>query len=192
MAENLKADSPVSKDRFDYFVQRIKRDKADTDEARAKLGQTYSEVEDSGFNRPAMKMAIRLAEMEASKRSIFLEDLKTYCDWLGVYDQPPLPLTEESQRDQDDYNGGAVVDGTAHVDEQEREQIHADGKRAALDGRPASDNPFPVHSPSAPIWAKGWLEGEAENDVAAEAAVKRSKGRGKLKLFKDETAEATA
>jgi uncharacterized protein (UPF0335 family) len=86
-------------DQLAGLAERIERKKADLDETRGDLGQIYSQAEEDGFHRRALKEAIRLRGMEPSKRNDYLHALQAYCDELGVWSQgdmldPPPEIPE--------------------------------------------------------------------------------------------------
>jgi uncharacterized protein (UPF0335 family) len=77
-------------DQLAGLAERIERKKADLDDTRGDLGQIYSQAEEDGFHRKALKEAIRLKGMEPSKRNDYLHSLQIYCDELGVWSQGDL------------------------------------------------------------------------------------------------------
>lgn len=80
------------------LAARIDTAKTKLDDARITNAELYSEAEQQGFNRPALKMALKLRSMEVAKRNDFLDSLQAYCEALGVWaqgdmlgDQPGVP-----------------------------------------------------------------------------------------------------
>ncbi|HEV2303820.1 MAG TPA: GapR family DNA-binding domain-containing protein [Stellaceae bacterium] len=87
------------------LVSRIEAKKSELDDARSDLGNVYQEAEDLGFNRRALREAVRLKGMEREKRNDYLASLAAYCDALGVFaqkdllgDAPGLPAPPAARR----------------------------------------------------------------------------------------------
>jgi hypothetical protein len=75
---------------------RIRASKADADEARGEVGAAYKEVEDRGEHRGALKLAIKLSEMEPTKQSAFLSSFDRYLAVFGVGAQEELFAESET------------------------------------------------------------------------------------------------
>ncbi|MBF6560507.1 MAG: DUF2312 domain-containing protein [Candidatus Binataceae bacterium] len=104
MAEDSSDGARINISKLKGLVRRIDSKKALADLARSDLGNLYQEAEDYGFNRAALKMALKLRNMEDDKRNDFLSALAAYCDELGVWDQGDLfdhqPKTPKPRREE--------------------------------------------------------------------------------------------
>jgi uncharacterized protein (UPF0335 family) len=144
-------------DRLPEMVERILSKKSDLDDARADIGSLYARAEEDGFNRRALKEAIRLKQMEADKRNDYLASLQAYCDKLEVWTQgdlfgaePEIPAAP-----------AAAGDGGAEGDMMLR-GVARQGREAGLKGAAIESNPYQLGTPAWAAWDQGWLDGQAE------------------------------
>jgi uncharacterized protein (UPF0335 family) len=69
---------------------RIRTSMSKADEARGEIGGLYSQAEEHGYHRRALREAIRLADMQPSKLRDYLTNLNRYCEVLNVFAQEEL------------------------------------------------------------------------------------------------------
>jgi uncharacterized protein (UPF0335 family) len=125
------------------LVARIDRQRQKIDDTRSEIGNLWAEAEDAGENRPALKMALKLRDMEADKRNDYLSSLARYCDVLEVWaqgdmfgDEPKIPQPPN----------GAAAAATPYEE----------GRAAAAAGAAASANPYAVEGAQNEAWRDGW------------------------------------
>lgn len=130
---------------LDDLVKRIEAKKQVADDVRGELGNLYQEAEDVGFNRTALKLALKLKNMEDGKRNDFLSSLQAYCDHLGVWRQG-------------DLLGDAP--GVPHPPETPLGEMtpYLAGQLAAQEGHETSRNPYPQGGAENEAWRDGWLK----------------------------------
>lgn len=150
-----KPGKPVNSDRFHKLIARIDSKKQISDDARSDLGSIFKEAEDHGFDRGAMKLAIKVRNMEVGKRNDFLANLNTYCEWLGVFAQADL-FTEQEQGIGPKTEGGE--------NELPTHEARSRGLRDGADGKSNLDD-YEDGSPEYLAYRGGWNESQ-------EAAVK--------------------
>src|SRR4051812_415870 len=75
---------------LDDLVPKIETAMSKSIDARGVIGNHYQRAEDMGFNRSALKLSIKLRNMEVAKRSDFLASLNMYCEHLGVFAQADM------------------------------------------------------------------------------------------------------
>ncbi|MGD9613773.1 MAG: hypothetical protein AB7H90_01100 [Alphaproteobacteria bacterium] len=134
-------------DRIPQLVERIDAKKQVADDARSDLGTIFKEVEDLGHDRGALKLAIKLRNMEAGKRTTFMTRLNEYLDVLGVFAQGDLFSDEEQ---------GVGPRQSGDIDPYQA------GKKAGFVGEAAENNPFDDDEPAHEAWSKGWVAGQAQ------------------------------
>lgn len=163
MAISRKTDAPTSSniDLLDGLVKRIEAKKSVADDARSDLGTIYKEAEDFGFNRGALKLAIKLRNMEADKRSDFLASLNAYCDRLGIFAQRDL------------WGNAPAGVGPAEATPA-RETGFADGRAGNRDHAAR----YEQGSADREAYEDGWIEGQAAK-VTAEIKPSNGTGTGK-------------
>jgi len=169
MAEMGDGSAAVNIGKLSGLVQRIEAKKQAADDVRSDLGNLYQEAEDYGFNRAALKMALKLKHMEDDKRSDFLASLATYCDVLGVWAQGDLfghqPRTPQPR-------DPGLVERTPW-------QL---GQVAFRAGEAASRNPYPEGGAQNEAWRDGWTAAFAAQrellpDEPEPEPAKRRRGR---------------
>jgi uncharacterized protein (UPF0335 family) len=72
------------------IAARISTSKGGLDEKRMAHAALYADAEAQGFHRQALKMALKLKDMDPARRSDYWTSLQSYCDVLGVWDQPDM------------------------------------------------------------------------------------------------------
>jgi uncharacterized protein (UPF0335 family) len=169
MSEDSSGGAPVNINKLKGLVQRIDSKRADADLARSDLGNLYQEAEDYGFNRAALKMALKLRNMEDDKRNDFLSALSIYCDELGVWAQGDLFGHQPRPPDAPAVDLGDLTP-------------YRLGEMAAQAGSEASANPFAVGGAENEAWRDGWTAGWAQgrgvkHDAPAPEAEPRRRGR---------------
>lgn len=150
--KNNDAPKGVNLDRLTKLVERIEAKKQVSDDARSDLGTIYKEAEDLGFNRPALKLAVKLRNMEVDKRADFLSSLNAYCDKLGVFAQQDL--FNEAPTGVGPGNGADPAEAAAAAQQA--------GETAGKRGARADSNPHDADTPTHVAWQAGWLKGQAE------------------------------
>ncbi|HUC70411.1 MAG TPA: GapR family DNA-binding domain-containing protein [Stellaceae bacterium] len=171
MAEMGDGSAAVNIGKLSGLVQRIEAKKQNADDVRSDLGNLYQEAEDYGFNRAALKMALKLKHMEDDKRNDFLACLATYCDVLGVWaqgdlfgDQPRTPQPRDP----------GLVELTPY----------SEGVIAGRAGEAASRNPYPEGGAQNEAWRDGWTAAfaaqcERPPDAAEPEPDPPKRGRGR-------------
>ena len=147
------APKSVNLDRLGRLVERIEAKQSVAEGARSDLGTIYKEAEDLGFNRGALKLALKLRNMEPEKRTDFLSSLNAYCDKLGVFAQSDL-FGDTPTGVGPDESGGSKAP-TVNV-------AQLQGEKAGKAGQRIDDNPYDESTPQRSAWDAGWIEGQAE------------------------------
>ena len=129
---------------------RILKGMAAVDNAREDMKEHYAQAKDQNFHIKALKLTIRLWNMEPAERNDFLSSLNAYCDALGITGNADLlgdtPKTPQpfAEAELDDPAGAGSPSWNG-------------GRLAALDGKPADDNPWV----SDDYRHRGWAAGHA-------------------------------
>lgn len=74
-------------EKINWHAKRIGAAKADLDKCRGEHGQLWKDAEDGGMNKAALKLAMKIRDMDGTKAQVFWRDLEQYMHALGVFDQ---------------------------------------------------------------------------------------------------------
>jgi uncharacterized protein (UPF0335 family) len=142
-------------DKLPFLAARIDTAKSRSDDARSDLGNIYHQAETDGFNRRALKDAVRLREMEPAKRNDYLSSLAAYCDKLGIWaqgdllgDEPRIPEPPGPPLVEGDQRSGSAARGIGKTD----------GRRGTREG----EHLYPEGTPYRSDYELGWLDGQRE------------------------------
>lgn len=147
--KNNDAPKAASQDKFGEVVKKVDRARQDQKDAASDVGNAYQYAETWGFDRTALKLALKIRDMEVAKRNDFLTNLNTYLDWMGVNAQTDLFNDVPTGV----ANGSDGSEPNANV-------AHLQGEKAGRAGLDANTNPHTEGSPAHTAWADGWLEGQ--------------------------------
>lgn len=160
MAQKLKADAQMKKappgeeDNFggevvygvaatklDRIIAGIKNIRQEKDDATAMHASEWKGAKEAGVHNDALKMALKLDNMEAAKRADWLRAFKAYIKHLDL----------EAQGDMFDPDRPAAE---ASVDPAEA------GEKAGKAGMNRDDNPYDPGAEEFEEWDGGWLLGQ--------------------------------
>jgi uncharacterized protein (UPF0335 family) len=171
-------------DRLPDIAARIDSAKAKSDDARSDLGHIYHQAEEDGFNRRAIKEAVRLRNMEPDKRNDYLASLNAYCAKLCIWGQGAI--FEEPRPPQPDALSFVAAptkeelhESLAQANHDAAGYTHEVGRQAGLEGKSPTDNPWPAGGAAYGVWHRGWLAGQEElvNNTIGKAPRKRRKAK---------------
>lgn len=175
----------VKLDRLTGLVGRIEAAKSVNDDARSDLGNIYKEADDMGFNRQALKMAVKLRNMEPEKRNDYLSSLQAYCDFLGVWTQGSLfgedPQVPSPPADSNADHAEQTASAVAEVGSFNWES----GRLAAHEGKTADENPWGLGVKAHDSWEAGRATGEQEIADGLADAPANSNGGSRRRKPKD-------
>src|SRR6185295_3278014 len=80
----------ITKDQLVKASKEYARLKSKMDDARSPMGQFFKDFEEDGGHKAALKLAMKIADMESIKAQDFWRSLERYCDELGVFAQHDL------------------------------------------------------------------------------------------------------
>jgi hypothetical protein len=187
-------------ERLPALAARIGSAKAKSDEARGEVGGLYSQAEEDGYHRRALREAIRLADMEPAKLRDYLIELNRYCEALQVFSQgelfeamprPPAPPAAAAvPAEAGIATSLGLVDPLAHAEAQldkrrtgklpgsQRPSLattrRAQGRADALQGFNETKNPWPEGSRAYASYHQGWVEGNADLEATGRVADHRA------------------
>jgi uncharacterized protein (UPF0335 family) len=104
MAKPLGTVKTVDHAKLKKIARQIATSKAKVDDVRIAHASLYAEAETQGFHRQALKLALKLKDMEAAKLNDFWGSLEAYCEILDVFAQgdmldPPPPAEADKPGD---------------------------------------------------------------------------------------------
>ena len=155
------------------------------------IDDIYSEAEGKGYDKKALKLAVRRRHESAAQRAKRLETealADVYAAAIGDLAGKPLDdLTrrriDEQMRQQREQAQGEPdpqselpAEATQPVEPAETaEQAHDKGRLARKDGARIVDNPYHSSSPLRAAWDEGWCAEDGSDGMEVPAAWKRTK-----------------
>jgi uncharacterized protein (UPF0335 family) len=151
------------------LIERIERLEEEKAGIASDIKDIFTEAKGNGFDTKTMKQIIKLRKMDASERAEYEALLDIYKAALGMLDGTPLgehalrklsgekPRNEETaeeapEDDKKETKKGAKPKKPEHTVEDSRELA----RKAAHEGRPVTDNPFPARDPRRAAWDEEW------------------------------------
>jgi uncharacterized protein (UPF0335 family) len=133
---------PVNLTALPKLRDRILQRMANVDAAREDMKEIYLSAKDKQFHIKALKLTIRLYKMEPAERNDFLSSLNAYCDAIGITGQadllgetPTVPQPAQPTANTPAWEGGRL---------------------AALEGKDATNNPWPMTDLRYKDWRGGY------------------------------------
>lgn len=160
------------------------------------IDDVYEEAEGKGYDKKALKIAVRRRHESAEQRAQRLETeamADLYAAAIG--DLAGKPLDDLTRRRIDEQmrrqrgEAGEPPEQSAQQDLPEEattpaeppetaEQAHEKGRQARKDGARIVDNPYHSASPLRAAWDEGWCEEDGSDGMEVPAAWKRAKPEG--------------
>ncbi|WP_043836322.1 ribosome modulation factor [Muricoccus aerilatus] len=158
MAERVEAASPSNLKPETYLehYRAIRDAKKKQEQATAEMRLARKRAKASGVNLGDMDAAIRLRDLDADERDTHLKNLARYTTWMGA----PLGAQATLFGDIEKPTEKAAAEHAAY---EARERGYTDGTQGARE----DGNPYPVGTPHAAEWHRGWTDGKAFLDGTA-------------------------
>lgn len=167
----------------------IERNQADA-EFKSHIADLYTEAESNGYDKRALKLAVRRRHESVEQRAKrheteALADL--YAAAIGDLGGKPLDdLTRRRLDEQSPHAAGAtgadnaqdelLAEGTEpSAPAETAEAAKERGKQARKDGQRVVDNPYHSASPLRAAWDEGWCEADGSDGMEIPAAWRRAK-----------------
>lgn len=155
------------------------------------IDDVYTEAEGKGYDKRALKIAVRRRHESAEQRALRLETealADMYAAAIGDLAGKPLDdltrrrIDEEMQRQRqnaapppDESNPELPPEATEPAASLETpEQARDKGKQARKDGARIVDNPYHSSSPLRAMWDEGWCEEDGSDGMDVPAAWRRA------------------
>jgi uncharacterized protein (UPF0335 family) len=153
------------------------------------IDDVYKEAESKGYDKKALKIAVRRRHESAEQRAKRLETeaiADMYAAAIGDLAGKPLDdltrrrIDEQMRKAQPpaepDPQNELPPEATAQPEPAETpEQAKEKGKQARNEGQRIVDNPYHSSSPLRAMWDEGWCEEDGSDGMDVPAAWKRSK-----------------
>lgn len=156
------------------------------------IDEVYAEAEGKGYDKKALKIAVRRRHESAEQRAQRLETeamADLYAAAIGDLAGKPLDdmtrrrIDEQMRRQQGEQTPeppkaqqDLPQEATTPAEPPETaEQAHDKGKQARKDGARIVDNPYHSASPLRAAWDEGWCEEDGSDGMEVPAAWKRAK-----------------
>lgn len=174
----------IAAERLRSFIERIERIERIEEEKKdlqADIREVKSVAKSAGFDIKTINEILRLRKMDQSEREEHEALVDIYKAALGMlYD---TPLGEAARR----RLSGRPDDGQADIEDHEPElpqdpapDVSVDeaadlGRKAAEDGKPVTDNPFPARDKRRAAWDEAWCRATGSDGMDIPEAWRRKK-----------------
>jgi uncharacterized protein (UPF0335 family) len=187
MAPGKHHNKGIAAEHLRSLIERIERLEEEKAGIASDIKDIFTEAKGNGFDTKTMKQIIKLRKMDASERAEYEALLDIYKAALGMLDGTPLgehalrklsgekPKSEETegQAPEDDAKEakkGAKPKKPEITIEEARELA----RKAAEEGRPVTDNPFPARDPRRAAFDEEWCKSTGTDGMELPDAWRRA------------------
>jgi uncharacterized protein (UPF0335 family) len=160
----------VAADQLRSLIERIERLEEEKAGIANDIKEVFAEAKGNGFDTKTMKQIIRLRKMDQPERDEHEALLDIYKAALGMLNGTPLGESALRKLSGDKPKDGSMKDGQcgeAAADEKSAEKkpkkpgptiddAREMARKAASEGKPVTDNPFPARDPRRAAWDEEW------------------------------------
>ncbi len=173
----------VASERLRAFIERIERLEEEKQNLQSDIRLIKSEAKSVGFDVKTINKII--AERKKSSAQVEEEQalLDIYRAALGMLQGTPLGEAaikrlspEEDQKENSDKKSPSMEISTGDI-----ETARNAGSKAAADGKPVTDNPYPARDPRRAAWDEAWCAAIGSDGMEIPTALQRKKPHDKDK-----------
>lgn len=172
----------IAAERLRSFIERIERLEEEKKHLQADIREVKSEAKSAGFDIKTINEILRLRKMDQSEREEHEALVDIYKAALGMLYDTPLGEAarrrlsgrpdDNGQADIEDHEPAPLQDPAPDVSVDEAAEL---GRKAAEDGNPVTDNPFPARDKRRAAWDEAWCRATGSDGMDIPEAWRRKK-----------------
>lgn len=169
----------VASEHLRAFIQRIEKLEEEKAEIALLIKDVFAEAKAQGFDNKTMRQVIRLRKMTQEQRDEEEALIDIYKAALGMLSGTPLgeaAIRRLNPPKDEPEEGGSETQQSPYnePDPTTIEEARAQGKKAAEEGKPVTDNPFPARDPRRAAWDEEWCRTAGNDGMELPDAWRRS------------------
>jgi uncharacterized protein (UPF0335 family) len=171
------------------IIQRVEKLEEEKAAIAADISDVFAEAKGNGFDTKTIRAIIKLRKLSDQEREEQEALLDIYKAALGMLNGTPLGEAalkrlsdEKKENEKHDAGEGSETNATTQANDATEvqqepqatiEEAREMAKKAAKEGRPVSDNPFPARDPRRAAWDEEWCRASGSDGMDLPDAWKR-------------------